>query len=97
LTKDLQKQTNIQLENDFQNNKIIKLSSCNKILLFIGDKLGILICNCIFSQRLYKLMKLLKKGKEKLEDDLDITKIIKSIKCLQLLIKNQSNLTKEIQ
>ena len=42
-------------------------------------------------------MKLLKKGKEKLKDDLDITKIIKSIKCLQLLIKNQSNLTKEIQ
>ena len=41
-------------------------------------------------------MILLKKGKEKLKDDLNITQIIKSIKCLQILIKNQSIITKEI-
>jgi hypothetical protein len=41
-------------------------------------------------------MILLKKGKEKLKDDLNITQIIKSIKCLQILIKKQSNITKEI-
>ena len=75
------------LKQEIKKHKVIKISFLDNLYLYVTKALG---CDCfdkIWSKR-KKLTKLYEKGQDKLETQLNILKIIKSLRNLKILMNN---------
>ena len=76
------------VKNEVQKHKHIRIKFWENLLLFISDSWFSFIVPHKFWTKKRKLLKLLREGRKRIEKELDIVKIMKSLRDIKLLMKN---------
>lgn len=77
------------MRRELQKHRLIRLSLRDHILLFIHNNLGAVICQkvCLWKKK-DKLQKLYSQGQKRIEKDLNLVKLVRNLKRIQILMKN---------
>lgn len=75
-------------QNSYEQNRLIIISKLDKLLLFLSPPLQIGKYLCCFWSKYKKMNMFYKLGKERVEKELNISKLVKNLRNLKILIKN---------
>lgn len=71
---------------ELKKHRYIDVSLADNIMLYFSRIFGVVCSNCCFSKK-FKLQKLYEEGEEKLSNELDIVKILKTLRDMKILLK----------
>ena len=84
-----------EMKREISKHRLIRISTLDNFLIFIHDHIGCCL-NCKFWKNKDRLMKVFKEGRIRIEKDLNIIKLVRNLKRLNILMKS-SMLTPDIK
>jgi hypothetical protein len=72
---------------EIENHHPVHIRFLDSVRLFIANQLGCLFCNCLWSKK-RQYQRLYDKGQERIEEQLDIVKLLRNLKDMNILLKS---------